>query len=82
MEAAGREHPLPPILPRGEKIDTQETAFEGAAKRRPVASPLSEASAERNRSHLGIQIVEVVQHQRLAEHGKFWRTKTRTCRDG
>src|SRR6266404_831992 len=58
-----------------EKIDTQETALEGAAKRRPVALAFVGSKRGADRSHLGIQIVKVVQHQRLTEHGKFWRTK-------
>src|SRR6266478_1450938 len=58
-----------------EKIDTQETALEGTAKRRPVALAFIGSKRGADRSHLGIQIVEVVQHQRLTEHGKFWRTK-------
>src|SRR5882672_12556844 len=58
-----------------EKIDTQETALEGSAKRRPVALALVGGKCGADRGHFGIQIVEKMQHQRLGEHGKFWRTK-------
>src|SRR5882762_1330572 len=57
------------------KIDAEETALEGAAKCRPVALARSGSERGADRGHLGIQIVEVMQHQRFAEHGKFWRTK-------
>src|SRR5580704_8328092 len=58
-----------------EAIGAQEAPFKSPAECRPIPFSLIGIERGADRAHLGIEVVQIMQQQGFAEHGKLRRTK-------
>ena len=57
------------------QFNAKDSPFQSAIIRRPIAFALVGIERRPDRGHLGIQVVQIMQHQGFAEHRKLRRTK-------